>query len=165
MIIKIDDWVFDVDIAATMAYSAAEAAAHCDCGFCRNFYAALDCHYGEVRPFLAQFGIDAESPDAMSPVPYSDSHLGYDPEYIVIGKLLQKGNFEIPCGNASILAETPGKDTYPYDRLPKGTECFMLYVLDLTLPWVLDEPLDTVQSPANDPSLVSRLLDKLLGRK
>ena len=32
MIIRIDDWVFDVDMEATMAYSAREAGAHCDCG-------------------------------------------------------------------------------------------------------------------------------------
>ena len=161
MVLRIDDWVFDVDVAATMAYSATEAAGHCDCGYCRNFYSALDEIHPELRPFLTQFGIDAEAPDAMSPVPMSEDTVLYEPEYIVIGRLLKKGEYEIDCGRAHILAEVPEKGTYPYDLLPKGTPCFMLYVMDLMLPWVLPEAMDCVSSPANDPSLISILLDKL----
>lgn len=164
MILRIDDWIFDVDLTATMAYSASEAAGHCDCGYCRNFYAALDSHYPDLRSFLARFGIDVEGPDAMFPALRSDSYLSYDPEYIVIGKLLQKGSYEMDCGNAHILAQKPKRGTYPYERLPKGTDCFMLYVMDLLLPWVLSEPMDSVSSPANDPSLISKVLDKLLKR-
>ena len=37
MILKIDDWEFDIDLERTMAYSAAEAADHCTCAYCRNF--------------------------------------------------------------------------------------------------------------------------------
>ena len=161
MVIKIDDWVFDVDVTATMSYSAVEAEEHCDCGYCINFYSALDRKNPELRPFLTQFGINAEAPDAMSPVPMSEDTVLYEPEYIVIGRLLKKGAYEIDCGNAHILAEEPEKGTYPYDRLPKGTKCFMLYVMDLILPWVLHEPMDSVSSPVNDPSLISKLLDKM----
>ena len=165
MILSIDDWIFDTDVTATMAYSAQEAAEHCDCGYCRNFYAAVDSVYPELRPFLTQFGIDVEAPDCMSPIPYSEEAGGYDPEYIVIGRLVQQGSFEIDMGKLHILAEVPKKGAYPYDRLPKGTPCFMLYVNNMILPWVLNEPMDTVESPANDPSLISELLDKLSGTK
>ncbi len=161
MILKIDDWVFDVDVTATMAYSALEAAEHCDCGFCRNFYAAIDRHYPELRPFLTQFGIDVEAPDAMTPTPYSNDYIGYDPEYIVIGRLKQAGSFEIDCGKLHILAQTPLKGTYPYDRLPKDTQCFMLYIMDMSLPWVLPETMESVSSPVNDSSLISKLFDKI----
>ena len=51
MVLKIDDWVFDVDITATMEYSTREAAAHCDCAYCRNFYAAVDDTYPQIRRF------------------------------------------------------------------------------------------------------------------
>ena len=141
MVLKINDWIFDVDVTATMAYSAQEAAEHCECDYCRNFYGSLDGVYPELRPFLTQFGIDVEAPDAMSPIPYSEKAVGYDPEYIVIGKLLHKGRFEMACGKLSVWADIPDKGTYPYDRLPKGTTCFMLYVQDLTLPWVLPQAM------------------------
>ena len=118
MILTIDDWIFDTDVTATMAYSAQEAAEHCDCGYCRNFYAAVDSVYPELRPFLTQFRIDVEAPDCMSPIPYSEEVVGYDPEYIVIGRLVQQGSFEIDMGKLHILAEVPKKGTYPYDHLP-----------------------------------------------
>ena len=57
MIIKIDAWKFDVDLNATMAYSAQEAMDHCTCGYCRNFYASVDIVYPNLRPFLAEFGV------------------------------------------------------------------------------------------------------------
>ena len=53
MILQIDDWKFDIDMERTMEYSAKEAAEHCDCAYCRNFYAAVDEHCSDLRPFLA----------------------------------------------------------------------------------------------------------------
>lgn len=163
MLLEIDDWKFDIDIAATMEYSANEAREHCTCAYCRNFYAAVDDTYPELRPFLAQFGLDIEAPDEMSSIPYSKSDVGYDPEYIVIGKLLQKGSYEMAAGLANILADTAGEGTYPWDRIPEGADCFMLYVMDVQLPWVLDEPIgeDEIESPANRPSFLRRMLDRI----
>jgi len=42
MILQVADWVFDLDIDATMSYSAGIWNDHCTCGYCRNFYETLD---------------------------------------------------------------------------------------------------------------------------
>ena len=49
MRLQLADWVFEIHMDATMQYSAAEAAEHCDCAYCRNFYAALDARYPDLR--------------------------------------------------------------------------------------------------------------------
>lgn len=135
MIVKIDEWVFDVDTAATMEYSAAEAAEHCTCANCRNFYAAVDEHYPQLRPFLAQFGLDMEAPDRMSPMDYSPERIDYDPMYYVFGKILQPGHYELSAGRANIVVT-------PMDGTLEGRLYFQLDVYEVMLPWVLDEPFE-----------------------
>ena len=67
MRLQLADWVFEIHMDATMQYSAAEAAEHCDCAYCRNFYAALDARYPDLRGILGQFGADAEAPEELMP--------------------------------------------------------------------------------------------------
>lgn len=42
MLIELADWKMDVDIPLTMLLSDKQAKEHCACGYCRNFYAAID---------------------------------------------------------------------------------------------------------------------------
>ena len=42
MEISVGDWLFDVNLPLNMEISAAQAKDHCMCGYCRNFYAAVD---------------------------------------------------------------------------------------------------------------------------
>ena len=135
MIVKADEWIFDVDMTATMEYSAREAAEHCTCPNCRNFYAAVDRYYPELRPFLAKFGLDIEAPDRMSPLDYSMDDIAYDPMFYVFGEIRQPGIYEMSAGPANIVA-TPLEDT------PDGRPCFQLDVYEVRLPWVLDEPFE-----------------------
>ena len=88
MIVKIDDWKFDVDITATMAYSAAEAAEHCTCGYCRNFYAAVDAVYPNLRRFFAEFGVHIEAPEEL--IPYEPTLM--EGSYAVCGRVLGVGS-------------------------------------------------------------------------
>ena len=67
MILNIHDWIFDVNIDATMALSAAQANDHCQCGYCRNFYSTIDRSCLHLRSFLSQFGLDVDGPDEMCP--------------------------------------------------------------------------------------------------
>lgn len=152
MILKIDDWEFDIDLERTMAYSASEAAEHCDCAYCRNFYAAVDDAVPALRSFLAQFGLDIEAPEEMLPM-LGESIL-YDPVYKVYGRILRLGNYEIPVGAANIVAR-PAEDE---------KDCFYLDCYEVFTPWLLEEPLDEVISPANELSLLQKMWDKLLGK-
>jgi len=157
MILRIQGWEFEVDIASTMEYSAREAAEHCTCGYCRNFYAAVDEAYPKLRPFLAQFGLDVEAPDEMSPIPYEDGLVGCDGEYVVFGRILKTGAYEMEAGAAHLLAETPPGGTYPVDRVPQGKECFVLYTMDIMLPWALDEPMEGGDTPLPSDSVFGKL--------
>ena len=159
MILKIDDWVFDIDMERTMAYSAAEAAEHCDCAYCRNFYAAVDDAVPALRPFVAQFGLDLEAPDVLYPYDV-ETWMWYTGEYVVFGKILQFGNGRIHIDHAShpyIFPMNIAK--YEFD-----SPYFVLCLEELEIPWVLNEPISEVVSPANEPSFLKKMWDNLLGK-
>ena len=160
MILQIDDWKFEIVMERTMAYSAGEAAEHCDCAYCRNFYAAVDGKYPELRPFLAQFGIDIEAPDELMPFDFPQEML-YDGFYAVCGRILQSGKAQICVSDVQIRP-------YQYSDLHINAGCkppyFFLNLSDIMLPWVLDEPMADVVSPANEPPFLKKMWDRLLGR-
>lgn len=159
MILQIDDWKFDVDMSRTMEYSASEAAEHCTCAYCRNFYAAVDACYPNLRPFLAQFGIDIEAPDEL--MPFTATHMMV--LYAVSGRILQYNKHPILQCDVRI-------DPEPLETSMINTECpgpaFVLSVGPFDIPWVLDEPLveDNIVSPANEPPFLKKMWDRLLVR-
>ena len=159
MILEIDGWKFEIDMTTTMEYSAAEAADHCTCAYCRNFYAAIDDNYPELRPFLAQFGLDIEAPEELMPYDAAPVMV-YDGVYAVCGKILTEGKGGIRVGEAYVFPEIEA----PINR-PAISPCFSLSVDGLELPWVLEEPMEDVVSPANQPSFLKRMWDKLLRRQ
>lgn len=163
MILKIADWEFDIDIERTMAYSATEAAEHCDCAYCRNFYAAVDYDCPALRSFLAQFGIDMEAPDELMPYDLLPMPNGiydrvfYAGKYVVFGNILKAGKTRFELGAVSLW---PSEDSsfsfeHPY---------FVLNLEESEIRWVLDEPFEEVISPANEPSFLKKMLDRLLGK-
>ena len=156
MILQVDDWKFEIDMEHTMAYSSSEAAEHCDCAYCRNFYAAVDGEAPGLRSFLAQFGLDIEAPDVLYPY---DIHqqMYYEGEYVAFGKILQFGKDRIVVDNAYIypMAESTHQHAQSY---------FVLSLEELFIPWVLDEPLQEVISTANEPSFIKRMWERLLSR-
>lgn len=159
MILKIADWEFDIDMERTMAYSAAEAAEHCDCAYCRNFYAAVDGAFPKLRPFLTKFGVDIEAPDELMPFTATNMMA----LYAVSGNILQYGKDPIMECCVRI-------DPEPHSVSLINTECprpiFILSVGTFELPWVLDEPLveEEIVSPANEPSFLKKMWDKLMNR-
>ena len=141
-----------------MEYSAREAAEHCTCAYCRNFYAAVDDIYPQLRPFLARFGVDIEAPDRMSPIDHSQERIDYDPSFYVFGQILQPGTYEMSAGLANIVAT-------PLDGTVEGRVCFQLDVYEVMLPWVLNEPFEG-GIPEAPPSgwlrrMIGRLTEKL----
>ena len=155
MILQIDDWKFDIDMTTTMEYSAGELAEHCDCAYCRNFYATVDDTYPKLRPFLAQFGVEVEAPDEM--MPYTPTYI--ENWYVVSGTILQNGRQPIVVDGVNVLPLSA-------EKALMNTACpkpyFVLSVGTMDLPWILDEPMEEVVSPANFPAFLKRMWDKLL---
>lgn len=157
MQICLADWVLDVDIPLTMELSVGQAKDHCDCGYCRNFYAAIDAAYPSLRPFLARFGIDVEGPDELCPFEPTI----YEATYIVQGRILGEGSLPLRIDDIPLTirpAETA--DIHTEHPMPYFTLCAGL----MELPWVLSEPMDQVVSPANEEGFLRRMEQKLLSR-
>ncbi len=154
MILQIADWQFDIDTEATMQYSAKEAKEHCDCAYCRNFYAAVDDTYPQLRPFLAQFGLDIEAPEEL--MPFTETE--YLCIYAVNGRILKTGESMQIAGIPVEIGEDEPINIYcpePYFTISIGA---------FSIPWVLDEEIADVVSPANQPLFLKRMWNKLLGR-
>lgn len=158
MILQVDDWVFDIDLTATMEHSASELADHCDCAYCRNFYATVDITYPKLRPFLARFGVEVEAPDEM--MPYTPTFI--ENWYAVSGTILKRGSQPMDIDGTKVL---PMAD----DEAKMHTACpqplFVLAVGTMDLPWVLDGPMEDAVSPANLSSFLMKMWDKLLRRR
>jgi hypothetical protein len=156
MVIRFDDWVFDVDITSTMTYSAQEAAEHCTCGYCRNFYAAVDKVYPNLRRFFAEFGIDIEAPDELCP--YEPSLM--DGYYAVCGRVIQRGTKPFIIDGLTITVEVA---TEQYINTCCPAPYFLLHTGIMELPWVLDESSEDVISTANAPDFLGKILNRITG--
>ena len=163
MILKIADWEFDVDLERTMAYSAAEAAEHCDCAYCRNFYAAIDFDCPALRSFMAQFGVDIEAPDELMPYDLLPAPEGienrvfYAGKYVVFGRITKPGKTRFALGACDLW---PMEDTeFSFDA-----PHFVIALEESEIRWVLDEPFAEVVSPANEPSFLKKMWDRLLAK-
>ena len=153
MILEIDGWKFQVFDVTTRKYYAREVAGHCTCATCRNFYKTVDRVYPELRPFLARFGVHVEAPEEMS----APIQTMCDCHYTVCGKILETGDGPIAVGNTWV---------YPQNRedAAVGTDMdepfFFLYISPLNVPWVLDEPMDTIDTPEKEQSVIAKILGK-----
>ena len=155
MILQVDNWVFDVDIPATMAYSAGIWEDHCTCGYCRNFYETMDAAYPQLKTFLKQFGMNSLTPEEMSPVEPTLCMASY----CVSGKVIQNGVYPIDLGGVVISVATEADPLY---HPACGEPFFVLNTGLLELPWALDEDMDEVISPANEPEYLERMMNRLL---
>ena len=55
MILKVNDWIFDIDEEKTKEHSSFALRSHCICGYCVNYYTCVDETYPGLKPFLEQF--------------------------------------------------------------------------------------------------------------
>ena len=156
MILHLADWKFDIDMERTMEYSASEEAEHCVCAYCRNFYASVDTHYPGLRLFLGKFGVDIEAPEEQLPYDYCGGMIYYS-SYLVYGRVLSKGRRELLVDDVviRILEDSNGE---------MGEDSCIALEFDLSLPWVLEEPMEDTASPANDPDFLKMMQERLLFR-
>lgn len=141
MVITLADWQFDVDRAQTAAYTLGCSIDHCLCAYCRNFYETADLAHPTLRPFLERFGITLEGPSEVMPL---------EPTliltcYRVTGKILRTGSARMHVDNVPIHPEACGDGT------------FLLWIGEMELPWMQDEPAQDVISPANQPDFLERM--------
>lgn len=155
MIIEIQDWVFEIDREATRAYTQGNLEDHCECGYCRNYYLTIDRIYPALKPFLEQFGAHAEAPVDFLPVEPTLCIVSY----AVSGRILRSGTKPIYLDGLSISVQTQTQLDYEL----KCPQPYFVFTTDyLDLPWILDEDMDEVISPANEPECMERMWRKLL---
>lgn len=160
MILRVGEWVLDVYIERTLEYYAEESAQRCDCAYCRNFSASVDAEYPQLRPFLAQFGIDIDTPDES--MPYDQpGKMWYENIYSVCGQILEGDQTVQTIQGVDVELSAENTREIPSSA---PSPCFYLNVGMIQLPWILDEPMDETISPANEPSFLKKMWEKLLFR-
>lgn len=148
MILKIEDWEFDIDPAKTREHAAFALGSHCTCGYCENYYRAADRAYPGLRSFLDRFFVELEGPSEMYPFEPTMCLLAYK----VTGRIIKAGAGPIMVDGVPVMGEVIDDET------------FKLEVGELVLPWVLEEDMDEVVSPANEPEFLERMYRKMLQR-
>lgn len=141
MILTYGDWQFQVDVEATSERTRRYSYEHCQCGYCKNFYDAVDIAHPQLRPAMEHFGIHLEGPCELMP---------FEPTlmlacYRVDGQILQWGKAALSVSGVPILPEIGDGDT------------FLLWVGELQLPWLQQEAVEDVVSPANLPEFMERM--------
>jgi len=155
VIISAQGWKFEVDLSASMAYSSAVVQEHCQCGYCRNFYVTVDEVYPNLRKFLGQFGVSVEGPEELMPF----EPTLYSASYCICGTVLQRGLEPMNVDGVPItVLSQEATDYAPACASPY----FVLRTGVLGLPWALEEDMDEVISPANEPEYLQRMWDRLL---
>lgn len=142
--ITIADWEFSVDTEATLIRTMQYSTDHCTCAYCRNYYETLDMAHPRLRPVLGKFGIAVEGPCELMPL---------EPNvmlacYRVDGTIISRGQTRIYVDDVSITPEEGENGT------------FLLWVGEMVLPWIQEEAMEDVISPANQPEFLERMAQK-----
>lgn len=133
--IKKDGYVFSVDIEKTKKNY--ETHSLCMCADCRNYYAQIKSKYPKLDSFLSGFGVDTAKPDEISCVDGDNCTEYIIVDYTVCGNIKETGKSEIEIYDSSFISivftngyVSPNEQTGEY---------FTVSVMQIVLPWVLDE--------------------------
>ena len=159
MILQLEDWVFDVRLEETANYSQSEADDHCMCGYCRNFYESVDAAYPNLRTFFHSFGLNIEAPNELMPY-FEAEAVHYYGVFVACGEIVSIGASPVIIDGIQIKP-TPYND----QQINYGCAdpCFFLEFSDVALKWTLEEPIDDVSSPANDPEFIEKIWNRIFG--
>ena len=80
--------------------------------------------------------------------------------YCISGTIVKNGIFPIDLGGVVLTVSDHSEN--PLYEPSFGKPFFALTTGLLDLPWVLDEDMDEVISPANEPEYMQRMMDRLL---
>ena len=138
-----------------MLYSSKVLSDQCQCGYCRNFYKAIDGSYPELRPFLAKFGMRVETPEELMPFEPTVCTVSY----CISGRIISRSIYPLEGGGTVFSVATQ-------EEMPFETQCtspyFVLTSGFIDLPWLLEEDMDEVVSTANEPEFLEKMWNRLL---
>lgn len=133
--IQKDEYVFSVDIEKTQEYYKTHSI--CNCGCCRNYYAQVKKRLPKLDDFLSEFGVDVSKPDEIMSVEMNDYIDYINVDYTVCGNIKYIGEHSINIYDDLLLSvdvtngfASPNEQTGEY---------FTISVMQIKLPWVLDE--------------------------
>ena len=155
MIFTLGDWRISVDMDKTKAYSEEKMLDRCQCGYCRNFCEAIDGAYPELRSFLESVGIHIEAPNEL--MPFEPTLL--EATYCACGSILQHGQSPIVLGGCTVKVLEQSELDFD-THCPQPCIAFVTSLIEL--PWVLEEDMNEVISPANDPEYLQRVWNRWL---
>ncbi len=134
--IQKDEYVFSVDVEKTREYYKTHSI--CDCVCCRNYYAQIKNKLPKLNAFLSEFGVDISKPDEIMSVEM-DNYIDYiNVDYTVCGKVKATGKYEIDIYDDLFLSVVITNGFASPNE--QNGEYFTISVMQITLPWVLDEP-------------------------
>lgn len=141
MVLELKDWRFEIDREATQEKTRKNAADHCCCAYCRNYYDTVSQTYPELKKLLECFGVEMNGPCELMP---------FEPTlflacYPVQGRILTWGYGEIQADGVRLQPEASDDSR------------FLLWVGEVQLPWVQPEREQDVVSPANLPEFLERM--------
>lgn len=142
MLFELADWVMQVDVEMTRAHTRANAADHCGCAYCKNYYEMLPATYPGLCVALNRMGIDPMGPSELMPF----TPTVYLACYRVCGTIEK-------WGTSALAAE--GVPVAPERAEEEGS--FFLWVGEAELPWCQPENPRAVISPANLPEFMERM--------
>lgn len=135
-IIQKDEYVFSVDIEKTQEYYKTHSI--CECVCCRNYYAQIKNKLPKLNAFLSEFGVDISKPDEIMSIEMNNYIDYINVDYTVCGNIKSMVKHEIDIHDDLFLSivitngyASPNEQTEDY---------FTISVMQIELPWVLDEP-------------------------
>lgn len=148
MILEFCDWRFRVDVEATKEHTAQNASDHCECAYCHNYYEAVEMEYPELTSFLARFGVNFHGPLELMP---------FEPTlmlacYRIYGEIVKWGRESLSVNGIPVCVETAENGT------------FFLWVGEIPVPWLQEQAMEDVVSPANLPEFLERMQEMWLLR-
>ena len=101
MLFELADWVVQVDVEKTRAHTRDNAADHCGCAYCKNYYEALPITYPGLCVALNRMGIDPMGPSELMPF----TPTVYLACYRVNGKIVKWGTDALAAEGVPIAPE------------------------------------------------------------
>lgn len=148
MKLRINDWEFEIDEQRTAEHSSLVVSEHCTCAYCENYYRTAGRVYPGLPAFLKRFCVHIDGPSEMYPIEPTLYLSGYR----IFGRVLRAGNGPMMVDGVPVNADI------------RDSEQFMLEVGEMPLPWVLEEDMGEVISPANEPEFLEKMYRKLMTR-
>lgn len=134
--IQKDEYVFSVEVEKTQEYYKTHSV--CDCVCCRNYCVQIKNKFPKLNAFLSEFGVDISKPDEIMSVEM-ENYIDYiHVDYTVCGKVKAMGEYEIDIYDDLFLSVVITNGFASLNE--QNGEYFTISVMQITLPWALDEP-------------------------